>query len=98
MATQQGVYAACKAKVQAIQEAYDALVAAVEDYQGLLATLIEASDPEGESEKHLLVVARLQQNTTKGLMGTLESDLHDDLIRLSDRVIRFKHWEDGVFV
>ncbi len=98
MATQKGVYASCKAKVQAIQEAYDALVEAVEDYQGLLTTLIEASDPDDEAEKHLLVVARLQHNTTKGLMGTLESDLHDDLIRLSDRVIRFKHWEDGVFV
>ena len=98
MATKKGVYDSCKAKVQAIQEAYDALVSAVEDYQGLLTTLIEASDPEDESEKHLLVVARLQQHTTKGMMATLDTDLHDDLIRLSDRVIRFKHWEDGVFV
>lgn len=98
MAIKKGVYDACKAKVQAIQEAYDALAAAVEDYQALLASLIETSDPEDESEKHLLVVARLQQNTTKGLMNTLDTDLHDDLIRLSDRVIRFKHWEDGVFV
>lgn len=98
MATKKAVYDSCKAKVQAIQEAYDALAAAVEDYQGLLANLIETSDPEDESEKHLLVIAHLQQNTTKGLMNTLDTDLHDDLIRLSDRVIRFKHWEDEVFV
>jgi len=45
-----------------------------------------------------LVVANLQRNTTNGLLGTLDTDLHDDLIRLSDRVIRFKHWEDGIFI
>jgi hypothetical protein len=98
MTTQQGVYESCKAKVRAIQEAYDALAEALEDYRGLLTTLIEESDPNDEQAQHLLVVANLQRNTTNGLLNTLDTDVHDDLIRLSDRVIRFKHWEDGVFV
>lgn len=98
MAAKQGVYDACKAKVRAIQEAYDALVEAAEDYRGLLTTLIEECDANDAPEKHLLVVANLQRNTTNGLINTLDTDFHDDLIRLSDRVIRFKHWEDGVFV
>ena len=98
MAAKQEVYATCKARVRAIQEAYDALVAAAEDYKGLLTALIEECDSNDEQEKHLLVVANLQRNTTNGLINTLDTDLHDDLIRLSDRVIRFKHWEDGVFV
>lgn len=98
MATKQGVYDSCRTKVRAIQEAYDALAEAVEDYRGLLTTLIEECDPDDEQEKHLLVVANLQRNTTNGLLNTLDTDVHDDLIRLSDRVIRFKHWEDGVFV
>lgn len=92
------VYETCKAKVLTIQETYDALVDAVEDYKNLLTTLIEESNPHEEYAKHLLVVANLQRNTTNGLLGTLDTDLHDDLTRLSDRVIRFKHLEDGTFV
>lgn len=98
MTEKKDVYITCKAKVHAIQEAYDALVDATEDYKALLTALIEESDPTDESEKHLLVVANLQRNTANGLIGTLDSDVHDDLTRLSDRVIRFKHWEDGLFV
>ena len=98
MTEKKGVYEACKAKVRTIQEAYDTLVDAVEDYKALLTTLIEEADGGDEHDKHLLVVANLQRNTTNGLLGTLDTDLHDDLIRLSDRVIRFKHIEDGKFV
>jgi hypothetical protein len=98
MTEKKKVYNACKTKVLAIQEAYDALVEAAEDYKTLLTTLIQESDANDESEKHLIIVANLQRNTVNGLIGTLDSDVHDDLTRLSDRVIRFKHWEDGVFV
>ena len=98
MTERKGVYDTCKAKVRAIQEAYDALIGAVEDYKALLTTLIEESNPDDEHDKHLLVVANLQRNTTNGLLGTLDTELHDDLTRLSDRVIRFKHLEDGMFI
>jgi hypothetical protein len=107
MTEKKGVYAACKAKVGTIQEAYDALVDAVEDYKALLTTLIEeaegakgakGADAGDEYNKHLLVVANLQRNTANGLLGTLDTELHDDLTRLSDRVIRFKHLEDGIFI
>ncbi len=98
MREKKGVYETCKAKVRTVQEAYDALVDAVEDYKALLTTLIEESDPNDEYDKDLLVVANLQRNTANGLLGTLDTDLHDDLVRLSDRVIRFKHLEDGVFI
>ena len=98
MAEKKAVYTVCKAKVRAIEETYDALVDAIEEYKALLTTLIDEADPEDEQDKHLLVVANLQRNTTNGLLGTLDTDLHDDLIRLSDRVIRFKHWEDGNFI
>jgi hypothetical protein len=94
----QGVYAACKSQVLAIQRAYDEFVNAVEEYKALLSKLIEESDPNDAEDKHLLVVANLQRNTTNGLINTLDTDIHDDLTRLSDRVIRFKHWEDGLFV
>ena len=98
MTGRKGVYDTCKAKVRAIQETYDALVNAVEDYKALLTTLIEEANPDDEHDKHLLVVANLQRNTTNGLLGTLDTELHDDLTRLSDRVIRFKHLEDDMFV
>ena len=98
MTEKKAVYAACKAKVRTIEETYDALVDAIEEYKALLTTLIDEADPEDEQDKHLLVVANLQRNTTNGLLATLDTDLHDDLIRLSDRVIRFKHWEDGIFI
>ena len=96
--TEKKVYDICKAKVKTIQDAYDALVDATEDYKALLTTIIVECDANDENDKHLLVVANLQRNTVGGLIGTLDTDLHDDLTRLSDRVIRFKHWEDGIFV
>ena len=98
MVKKQGVYGACKAKVLAIQEAYDEFVNTVEEYKELLTSLIEDSDPNDVDAKHLLVAANLQRNTANGLINTLDTDIHDDLTRLSDRVIRFKHWEDGLFV
>lgn len=98
MTEKKHVYETCKVKAQTIQEAYDGLVDAVEDYKALLTTLIEAADPNDEYDQHLLVVANLQRNTANGLLGTLDTDLLDDLIRLSDRVIRFKHLEDGIFL
>jgi hypothetical protein len=94
----EGVYNACRAKVLAIQEAYDEFVITVEDYKALLNRLIDDSDPNDIEDKHLQVVANLQRNTANGLINTLDTDIHDDLTRLSDRVIRFKHWEDGLFV
>src|SRR5438045_9199664 len=69
-----------------------------EEYKALLTRLIEDSDPNDADDKHLLVVANLQRNTTNGLINTLDTDIHDDLTRLSDRVIRFRHWEGGLFV
>lgn len=98
MVKKQGVYNDCRAQVLAIQEAYDAFVNTVEEYKTLLSKLIEESDPNDADDKHLLVIANLQRNTTNGLINTLDTDIHDDLTRLSDRVIRFKHWEDGLFV
>ena len=98
MVKKQRLYVACKAKVLAIQEAYDEFVNSVEEYKALLTRLIEDSDPNDADDKHLLVVANLQRNTTNGLINTLDTDVHDDLTRLSDRVIRFKHWEDGLFI
>jgi hypothetical protein len=98
MTKKKGIYDTCKAKVRTIQEAYDALVDAVEVYKALLTTIIEESDPNDDYDKHLLVVANLQRNTVNGLLGTLDTDLHDDLTRLSDRVIRFKHLEDDIFI
>jgi len=98
MVKKEGIYDECKAKVLAIQEAYDTFVNTVEEYKALLTSLIDDSDPNDAREKHLLVVANLQRNTTNGLINTLDTDIHDDLTRLSDRVIRFKHWEDGLFV
>lgn len=98
MVEKNAVYETAKAKVRTIQEAYDALIEAAEDYKTWVEQLIAQCDPNDAQDQHLSVVANLQRNTTNGLLNTLDTDLHDDLIRLSDRVIRYKHWEDGTFV
>ena len=98
MVKKQDVYRVCKAKVVDIQEAYDEFVNAIEEYQELRTKLIAECDTNDQQDKHLLVVANLQRNTTNGLINTLDTDIHDDLTRLSDRVLSFKHWEDGLFV
>ena len=98
MLEKKGIYDACKAKVHLIEEQYDALFDAVEEYKALLTTILAECDANVEYDKHMQVVANLQRNTVNGFLSTLDTDLHDDLIRLSDRVIRFKHAEDGIFL
>ncbi len=98
MVEKKGIYDACKAHVLQIQESYDTLFDAVEEYKASLTTILAECAPDDEYDKHLSVVANLQRNTVNGLLNTLDTDLHDDLTRLSDRVIRFKHLEDGIFI
>src|SRR5437660_12918221 len=98
MVKKQGIYVACKAKVLAIEEAYDELVNSVEEYKALLTRLIEDSDPNDADDKHLLVVANLQRKTTNALISTLDTEVRDDLTRLSHRVIRLKHGESALGV
>src|SRR5258708_20440825 len=98
MTEKKGIYDTCKAKVRTIQEAYDALIDAVEDYKVVLTGLIDEADPNEEYDKHLLVVANLQPNTANGLLGILDTALHDDLTRLSTLVIHFKHTTHFIFL
>src|SRR5258708_22002949 len=69
MVKKQGVYETCKAKVLAIQEAYDAFVDAAEEYKILLTTLIDECDPDDEDDKHLLVVANRSEEHTSELQS-----------------------------
>ena len=99
MAKKKEVYSTCKVKVRAIQEAYDALVDAVEDYKALLTTLIDEANPEDESDKHLLVVANLQRNTTNGLrMGCRFIYLQTNVLRLGLRHSGKIHPEKAMFI
>lgn len=93
-----GLYARCKRKVSAIQAAYDGLLAAVDDYVAALTEEAEAESAAPAPDPNKLLALDMQRNGANRLRATLENQALDDLIRFSDRVIRIKHWEDGVFL
>ncbi|MDA8343913.1 MAG: hypothetical protein M0Z66_00370 [Thermaerobacter sp.] len=85
------IYDRCKTQVKAIEQAYDALMEEIDAYDRVLSEL-------GGDDEELRIALSMQANGLGKLRDTLEGEALDNLIRFSDRVIRLKHWEDGMFV
>lgn len=93
-----GVYAAARQRVDAIQGAYDGLLAALDQYVGFLEEQIRAEESAAVPDKNKLLALTMQRGGASRMRENLETTALDDLIRFADRVIRLKHWEDGVFL
>ena len=89
-------YEECKEQVNKIQNGYDALLDAVDEYIGTLQERLEALTEEEKA--HLGLALRMQRDGAARMRDDLESKVLDDLIRFADRVIRIKHAEDGTFI
>jgi hypothetical protein len=85
------IYDRCKERVQAIEQAYDALMHEIDAYERVLSGF-------GGEDAELRIALGMQLGGVRRLRETLEGEALDNLLRFSDRVIRLRHWEDGTFV
>lgn len=93
-----GLYANCRSKVEAVQQAYDDLLRSLDDYVEFLDGEVAAEEAKSDPDKQKLIALSMQRKGANLTRENLETRTLDDLIRFSDRVIRIKHWEDGLFL
>lgn len=91
-------YDECKRHVETIQARYDDLLDAIAAYREHLDRISAAERAKESPDETFFIALRMQVKGTARLQELLETDALDELIRFADRVIRIKHWEDGVFV
>lgn len=92
------LYSEAGANVRAVQDAYTQLLEQVERYRQWVqaAVTTEQAKPSPDGAKLQALGPQLKYLTE--LTDALDGPTHDALIRVSDRVIRIKHWQDGVFI
>ncbi|MDB4895114.1 MAG: hypothetical protein JWN15_1376 [Firmicutes bacterium] len=94
----EGLYRTCKARVAEIQTTYDDLLRQLDDYLAFVEGEVQAEQVKPEPDRNKLMALQSQLKGPARMREDLESVILDDLIRFADRVIRIKHWEDGVFL
>lgn len=96
--TQTDLYSAAEAQVRAVQDAYTQLLEQVERYRAWVQAVVaeEQAKPAPDHAKLQSLGPQLKYLTE--LTDALDGPTHDALIRVSDRVIRIKHWQDGAFI
>lgn len=92
------LYDDAKARVDRVQERYEALVDEVEGYRDWVAAQLEAERAKPEPDGKFLSAMGTQAGFSGKLLDVLEEQAFFELLHFADRVIRIKHWEDGVFI
>lgn len=92
------LYPAAKGLVDEIEGSYTALMDAIDAYRGWLEGTTRQEQAQAEPDDIKLRALNPQLRYLMELQGVLEGPAHDGLVRVSDRVVRIQHWEDGVFI
>jgi hypothetical protein len=92
------LYEEAKGRVERVHSLYDALVEEVESYRSWVDELLDAERGKPEPDAKFLSAIGVQSRFAAGLQRVLEEDAFDELVHFADRVIRIKHYEDGVFI
>jgi hypothetical protein len=92
------LYASARRQVEDIQATYGAMMEAVDRYRGWLDATIAAERAKPTPDGVKLQAFLPQRRYLDELQAALETSAHDGLVRVSDRVVRIKHWEDGAFI
>jgi hypothetical protein len=92
------LYENAKTRVERIHDLYDALVDEVESYRGWIEGLLEAERAKPEVDPKFMSAVGLQGRFAASFQRVLEEDAFDEFVHFADRVIRIKHYEDGVFI
>lgn len=92
------LFAAARARAAEIQAAYGGLMAAVDRYRAWLQAEVAAEQAKPEPDRIKLQALGPQVKYLAELSAALEGPTHDALVRVSDRVVRIRHWQEGVFI
>lgn len=92
------VYTDAHAHTRAIGAAFDTLVERIAAYRTWVEAQVaaEKSAPQPDSAK--LQALGPQLTYLQELSAAIDGPAHDALVRVSDRVVRIRHWQEGVFL
>lgn len=93
-----GVYARARAHVEDIQRRYAELMEELDDYRSFLEALGAEERSRERPDDIKLQAINPQLTYINELQRALEGPAHDGLVRVTDRVVRIRHWEEGVFL
>lgn len=91
-------YATAQSHVATIQDNYTALMASLDAYRTWLQTEVAAEQGRSQPDATKLQALNPQLKYLDELAAALEGPAHDGLVRVSDRVVRIRHWQDGTFI
>lgn len=97
-APSEDLYAAASEHVRRIQNLYAELLSAVDQYEEWLRAEVRAEQAKPEPDSAKIQALNPQIKYLAELSEGLEGPAHDGLVRVSDRAVRIKHWQDGVFI
>lgn len=92
------LYDETRQRVERIEELYDTLCREVEEHRDWARGLVEAEKAKPEPDAKYISAVGVQAKFSDRLLTVLEEPAFDELIHFADRVIRIKHYEDGVFI
>jgi hypothetical protein len=92
------LFAVSQAHTAEIQAAYEQLMAAVDRYRAWLEAEATAEQAKSNPDAAKLQALSPQLKYLDELSAALEGPTHDGLVRVSDRAVRIRHWQEGVFV
>ena len=92
------LFAIAQRHTRQIQAAYQELLATVDRYRAWLLAEIAAEEAKSERDHIKLQALAPQLKYLDQLTAALEGPAHDGLVRVSDRAVRIRHWQEGVFI
>lgn len=92
------LFAIAEKHTHGIQDAYTLLLERLEAYRAWLQAETAAEQAKASPDNSKLQALSPQLKYLAELFEALEGPAHDGLVRVSDRTIRIRHWEDGVFI
>lgn len=92
------LFAIAQAHTSEIQGAYQALMEAIDRYRAWLLAEAVAEQAKASPDDTKIQALTPQLKYLAELSEALEGPAHDGLVRVSDRAVRIRHWQEGVFV
>ncbi|GAC1325754.1 MAG: hypothetical protein NVSMB2_24490 [Chloroflexota bacterium] len=96
--TDSDLHAAAAAQTSAIGAAFDTLVERIATYRAWVEAQVSAEQARAYPDSAKLQALGPQLTYVNELSAAIDGPAHDALVRVSDRVVRIRHWQDGVFL
>lgn len=92
------LYTVARQHTAEIQDVYGQLLDAVTRYRYWIQSEVDTERAKPQPDNAKLQALNPQVTYLNELARVLEGPAHDGLVRVSDRVVRIRHWQEGVFI